>query len=159
MEVGNIGMDSTPLPVESKEAVHKARDAAQAVEVARAAQIQEVADRVTENIPDESQMRDIIAKNMRETEIKLLESVTETMKAAFKFAFTTPEGEQRKFIDVTQLSRVCDDIAELKNGMVTKTDFLLMKQQSDLTNKIVMSAAAFIGVAFLTALTMLVYKQ
>lgn len=52
------------LDEKQREAVHAARNAAQAVEIARAQQIQEVADRVTEFIPDENQMARIIREQV-----------------------------------------------------------------------------------------------
>lgn len=44
----------------ARDAVHAQRDAAQAVEIARTKQIQDVADKVTEFIPDEEQMARIV---------------------------------------------------------------------------------------------------
>lgn len=65
------------LDEKSREAVHAQRNAAQAVEVARKVQIQEVADKVTEFIPDEHQM----ARIMREQIENVLARGTEQDKA------------------------------------------------------------------------------
>lgn len=74
--------------------------------------------------------------------------------------------ERKQFVQTRNLPMICDDLhgvhSELKDmreNSVTKTDFLLLKQQSDLTNKIVLGAVAIILVAFIGGLTVLVFKS
>lgn len=71
--------------------------------------------------------------------------------------------QERKFIDIGRIPFICDDIAGIHATMtkwsedrVTKIDFALLKQQSDLTNKIVIGACALILAAVLVALVGLV---
>lgn len=73
--------------------------------------------------------------------------------------------QEKKFIDVGRIPFICKDVEgihsalkDINENKVTKTDFLLLKQQSDLTNKIVLGAVAIILVAFLGGLTILVFK-
>lgn len=73
--------------------------------------------------------------------------------------------QEKKFIDVGRIPFICDDIKGIHNTLkrfdedrVTQTDFLLLKQQSDLTNKIVLGAIAIILIAFLGGVTLLVFK-
>lgn len=66
--------------------------------------------------------------------------------------------ERKQFIETRNLPMICDDLRgvhhelrEIKENSVTKTDFALLKQQSDLTNKIVLGAVSLILVAFMAA--------
>lgn len=78
--------------------------------------------------------------------------------------------QEKKFIDIGRIPFICDDINGLHLEMkeinktitawdedrVTQTDFQLLKQQSDLTNKIVLAACGIILVAVLAAIVGLV---
>lgn len=73
--------------------------------------------------------------------------------------------ETKQFIQARNLPMICDDLRgvhtelkDLRENAVTKTDFLLLKQQSDLTNKIVLGAVAIILVSFIGGLVVVVFK-
>lgn len=60
---------------------------------------------------------------------------------------------------------ICEDIRSIKTAMndmkddaVSKTDFALLKQQSDLTNKLIIGAASIILIAVMGAMVVSVLK-
>lgn len=56
--------DPVVLDQKEREAVHAAREAAQADLMARKVQIQEVASKITENIPDEQRMAEVVREQV-----------------------------------------------------------------------------------------------
>lgn len=94
-------MNDDPTPeVTSAEAVQKTKEAAQAVERAREVQMN------TANL---------------ESEKRILDSITDTIKDAFK----TDNGDgQKKFIDITRIPLICHDIATMRGDIATINDNL-----------------------------------
>ncbi len=90
------------LDDKSREAVHAARDAAQAIEVARHKQIQEVADKVTEFIPDETQLAHIVRQQVE----NVLARGT----------------EQDKLMILARVPYICQDIKDNKKEMQIMND-------------------------------------
>lgn len=87
-----------------RKAVHLQRDAAQAVEVARKVQIQEVADKVTEFIPDERQMARIIREEVENVLAK--------------------GTEQEKAMILARVPYICQDIKDIHNTLSEIKDLL-----------------------------------
>ncbi len=101
--------DATSASLKSSEAVDKAADAAAAIEEAR--------------------MEQIHAAN-RESEDRM----AQVFKAAIKEAFSVDGGAPKKFIDITRIPLICQDIAginktlgelaqNIENGYVKKESF------------------------------------
>lgn len=96
-----------------------------------------------------SEARAAMFKDFKE---ELIGTVSKEMKEAFAFAFTTPDGLQRKFVDMTQLNRVCDDIEGMHTSLSTLKD-----NQKDIKNDL--SWIKYIGGGFVIAAGLLALKS
>lgn len=71
-----------------------------------------------------------------------------------------------RFIDINRIPFICDDIkgihgklSEIGENAITKTDFALLQQKADLTNKIVFAFVGLICLGFMGAVMALVYNK
>ena len=56
---------------------------------------------------------------LTQSELRIAEKTQIQVKESIEHAFFVPDelGKQRKFIDITQIPRICDDIRTIKNSM------------------------------------------
>lgn|ERR1700722_19046572 len=56
---------------------------------------------------------------LKESEVRLSAMVGEQIKDSIAQAFFVPEepGRQRRFIDITRIPRICDDVRDIKNTL------------------------------------------
>jgi len=142
-------------------AVHAARDAAYAVELARQVQAQELAKQATDVAAEIASQKTVDEKRMAQIMREQVEHV---------LAMGT---EQEKTMILARVKYVCQDIKEMKQILKEimeqneqlrvqleqrSKELALLQQQSALANKIVFGFVALIVIGFMGAVSMLVFR-
>lgn len=141
------------LDQSSREAVHAAKNAAQALELARVKQINDIADKVTEFIPDEDQMARIVRTQVEHVLAR--------------------GTEQEKSIILARVPFLCQDVKDTKtelkkaNERGERLEQMIVEMREDFNSKlanysivqaIVFGLVGLIVTAFVGALIMNVFK-
>lgn len=127
--------DPIILNEKERQAVHAQRDAAQADILVRKVQIQEIAEKVTEKIPDQDQLAFIVRQQVENV-----------------LAHGT---EQEKAMILARVPYICQDIKDIKGSLSNMEEKLTYVP---LIQKIVFGGSSVILLGALTAVLAMIYR-